>query len=187
MLNQILFSFHKRYWNTGNPLAYTFNNIRALVVEDNQHMARLVRTLLVAIDLRNVDITRDGAEAFDALQSNPYDLMITDLAMQPLDGIEMTQMIRTSSDSPVPMLPIIVMTGHSERNYVERARDAGANEFLCKPLTAQNLYQRIVAVVERPRSFVRTKTFFGPDRRRRANTKYQGQERRQADPQISIA
>lgn len=141
-------------------------------------MARLVRTLLSAIGLRNVDLTKDGAEAFDALQSTEYDLMITDLAMQPIDGIEMTKMIRTSDDSPSPMLPIIMMTGHSERLLVEQARDAGATEFLCNPLTAQNLYQRIVAVVERPRIFVRTDSFFGPDRRRNINKNYSGTERR---------
>ncbi|MCF6292552.1 MAG: response regulator [Robiginitomaculum sp.] len=161
--------------------------MRVLVVEDNQHMARLVRTLLAAIELRNVDLAKDGAEAFDALQSTSYDLMITDLAMQPIDGIEMTKMIRTSEDSPAPMLPIIMMTGHSERHLVEQARDAGTTEFLCKPLTAQNLYQRIVAVVERPRMFVRTDTFFGPDRRRNTNKEYNGTERRAEQAEISNA
>ncbi|MBL4617134.1 MAG: response regulator [Robiginitomaculum sp.] len=156
------------------------------MVEDNRHMARLIRTLLSAIELRNVDLAKDGAEAFDALQSTSYDLMITDLAMQPIDGIEMTKMIRTSEDSPAPMLPIIMMTGHSERHLVEQARDAGATEFLCKPLTAQNLYQRIVAVVEKPRMFVRTDTFFGPDRRRKINKGYNGPERRAEQHEVSL-
>jgi len=150
-------------------------------------MARLVRTLLAAIELRNVDLAKDGAEAFDALQSTAYDLMITDLAMEPINGIEMTKMIRTSNDSPAPMLPIIMMTGHSERHLVEQARDAGITEFLCKPLTSQNLYQRIIAIVEKPRMFVRTDTFFGPDRRRNTNKAYSGTEKRAEQAEISNA
>ncbi|PHR54742.1 MAG: two-component system response regulator [Robiginitomaculum sp.] len=145
-------------------------------------MARLVRTLLAAIGLGNIQIARDGTEAFEALQNNSFDLMITDLAMRPIDGLEMTRMIRNSEDSPCPTIPIIMMTGHSERHLVEEARDAGANEFLCKPLTAQNLYQRIVSVVEQPRMFVRTSAFFGPDRRRRVDEAYAGAERRIAAP-----
>ncbi len=163
-------------------MAYQFDNVRVLVVEDNQHMARLVRTLMSAIGLRNVQIARDGTEAFDALQNSTFDLMITDLAMRPIDGLEMTKMIRNSDDSPNPTIPIIMMTGHSERHLVEEARDAGATEFLCKPLTANNLYQRIVSVVEHPRMFVRTSAFFGPDRRRHSEQAYTGVERRTSAP-----
>ncbi len=164
-------------------MAYQFDNVRVLVVEDNRHMARLVRTLMSSIGLRNVTIAHDGAEAFEALMSNYYDLLITDLAMEPIDGLEMTKMIRNSSDSPNPTIPIIMMTGHSERHLVEEARDVGTTEFLCKPLTAQNLYKRIIAVIESPRFFVRTGSFFGPDRRRRQGGRYKGGDRRTAQPQ----
>jgi CheY-like chemotaxis protein len=167
-------------------VAYQFDNVRVLVVEDNQHMARLVRTLMVSIGLRNVEITKDGTEALESMQNSHFDLMITDLAMRPIDGLEMTKMIRTSADSPNPTIPIIMMTGHSERHLVEEARDVGTNEFLCKPLTAQNLYSRIVAVIERPRMFVRTTSFFGPDRRRRADSSYDGPERRIAESQTDV-
>ena len=58
------------------------------------------------------------------------------------------------------------------------ARDAGVTEFLAKPISAKGLYQRILNVVANPRPFIKTKTYFGPDRRRNTNNAYIGPERR---------
>ena len=62
-----------------------------------------------------------------------------------------------------------MLTGHSEKKRVTAARDAGVTEFLAKPISAKALYQRIVNVVANPRPFIKTKTYFGPDRRRNVN------------------
>jgi DNA-binding response OmpR family regulator len=75
-----------------------------------------------------------------------------------------------------------MLTGHSEKRRVVAARDAGVTEFLVKPLSARALYERIVNVVVNPRPFVRTKTYFGPDRRRNLNPSYVGPERRRGGP-----
>jgi DNA-binding response OmpR family regulator len=71
-----------------------------------------------------------------------------------------------------------MLTGHSEKSRVLRARDAGVTEFLCKPISAKGLYQRILNVVVNPRPFVQTKDYFGPDRRRTPSANYVGPERR---------
>ena len=60
-----------------------------------------------------------------------------------------------------------MVTGHTEVRRVKYARDVGVNEFLAKPLSAKELYQKIISVIDHPRPFIRTKTFFGPDRRRK--------------------
>src|SRR5206468_1343556 len=57
--------------------------------------------------------------------------------------------------------------GYSARPRVERARDTGATEFLAKPFRAGDLYARIEQLIEKPRQFVETPVFFGPDRRRK--------------------
>jgi DNA-binding response OmpR family regulator len=62
-----------------------------------------------------------------------------------------------------------MLTGHSEKKRVIAARDAGVTEFLAKPISAKGLYQRILNVVANPRPFIKTKTYFGPDRRRNTN------------------
>ncbi|MBU6298344.1 MAG: response regulator, partial [Alphaproteobacteria bacterium] len=92
-----------------------------------------------------------------------------------------TREVRTSAQSPNPYVPIIMVTGHTERHRVETARDAGVTEFLAKPITAQNLFLRIAEIVERPRSFVRCNGYFGPDRRRHADETYKGPWRRRCD------
>jgi DNA-binding response OmpR family regulator len=75
-------------------------------------------------------------------------------------------------------VPIIMLTGYSEKKCVIAARDAGITEFLAKPISAKALYQRILNVIANPRPFVRTKTYFGPDRRRSNAVPYSGPERR---------
>jgi two-component system chemotaxis response regulator CheY len=75
-------------------------------------------------------------------------------------------------------VPIVMLTGHSEKKRVIAARDAGVTEFLAKPISAKALYQRVLNIVANPRPFIRTKSYFGPDRRRNVNPNYAGTERR---------
>jgi len=83
-------------------------------------------------------------------------------------------MIRQPESKGNPYAPIIMLTGHSEKRRVTVARDAGVTEFLAKPISAKGLYQRILNVVANPRPFIKTKTYFGPDRRRNTSNAYIG-------------
>ncbi len=159
-----------------------FNRLRFVVVDDNAHMRRIVRTLLNGFGAREVNEAEDGAAGLEAFIANVPDILITDWATPIFDGLELTQMIRQPGTSPNPFAPIIMLTGHSEKTRVAAARDAGVTEFLVKPLSARALYERIVNVVLNPRPFVRTKTYFGPDRRRAPNPGYAGPERRRGGP-----
>src|SRR5882757_674639 len=100
-------------------------SLRVLLVDDNQHMRAIVMTVLSGVGVANIRETRDGAEALSALREWPADLAIVDFQMTPLDGVEFTRLVRNSPDSRNPYLPIIMMTGHSERTRVMDARDAG--------------------------------------------------------------
>lgn len=95
-------------------------------------------------------------------------------------------MIRQPTTSVNPFVPIIMVSGHAERRRVIMARDAGVNEFLVKPISPKALYDRLLAVVAFPRPFIRTKTYFGPDRRRSAGSNYSGPERRKGGEAESI-
>jgi len=118
---------------------------------------------------RHNEITEatNGQAAIALLHAHSPDLVLTDLAMAPMDGLEFTRHIRNHEDSPNPFVPIIMVSGHTEKHRVEAARDAGVTEFLAKPVNAHNLFSRIAEIVGRPRAFVRCDTYFGPDRRRR--------------------
>lgn len=156
-------------------------NVHVLVVDDNRAMRALVRTLLRAADGFRSWEAGDVPDALEIMKSTPIDLVIADLAMQPIDGIEFTRMVRTARDSPNIYAGIIMMTGHSERAKVNAARNAGVNSFLVKPISAKSLIAHINAVSADSRPFVRTKSYFGPDRRVGPDPKFAGPMRRSAD------
>jgi two-component system chemotaxis response regulator CheY len=138
----------------------------------------MLRTLLHGFGAREVHEAEDGASGLESFTQHLPDIVITDWAMPIFDGLELTQMIRQPGANSNPYVAIIMLTGHSEKKRVVAARDAGITEFLAKPISAKGLYQRIVNVVANPRPFIKTKTYFGPDRRRNVNPNYVGTERR---------
>ncbi len=158
-----------------------FDALRFVVVDDNAHMRRIIRTLLRGFGSREIHEAEDGASGLEAVEAYSPDILITDIKMPIFDGIELTRMIRNPDGCRHPFLPIVVLTAYSEKKHVVAARDAGATEFLCKPVSATSLYRRIQNIIENPREFVRTKTYFGPDRRRNPNPNYTGIERRSGD------
>jgi CheY-like chemotaxis protein len=155
-----------------------FNKLRFLVCDDNPHMRRIIRTLLHSFGAREVYEAEDGATALEMFTHYIPDIVIADWAMPIFDGLELTQMIRQPEGAGNPYAPIIMLTGHSEKRRVMVARDAGVTEFLVKPISAKGFYQRILNCVASPRPFIKTKNYFGPDRRRNMSSNYIGVERR---------
>jgi CheY-like chemotaxis protein len=160
-----------------------YDLLRILVVDDNRYIRILLCEILRAVGVREIHEASDGAEGFQALQNWPIDIVMTDLSMQPLDGIDFVRMVRNSPDSPNTMVPVVMVTGHSTLAKVAEARDAGVNEFLVKPLTGRGVIERLTQVIEHPRPYIRSTDYFGPDRRRRADPKFAGPWRRARDAQ----
>ena len=145
---------------------YVLENVNVLVLDDNRHMRQLVESILHALGVKRVCQAGDAAQAFKELQHFMADVIIVDWHMEPLDGLDFVRLVRTAKDSPCPYVPIIMLSGYSEYRRVTEARDAGVNEFLAKPISAKALYLRFASIIDNPRSFIRTKHYFGPDRRR---------------------
>lgn len=144
----------------------SFKKLKVVVIEDNNHMRMLLLSLLHAFGVKHAIGETNGKSGFVLVQAVKPDFVVTDYAMEPVNGVEFVRLIR-ALHTPLAWIPIIMVTGHSERHYIEQARDAGVTEFLSKPITARALYLRIMEVIERPRQFVRAPTFAGPDRRRK--------------------
>ena len=157
-------------------------SLSILLVDDNQHMRAITSAILQSAGIRKIREVSDGALALEALRDQAVDLAIVDFNMSPMDGVEFTRLVRNSPDSANPYLPIIMMTGHSEKSRVTEARDAGVTEFVVKPITAKAIFDRIQACIIRPRAYVKADSYFGPDRRRNANPNYKGPMRRSTDP-----
>ena len=141
-------------------------NIKVLIVEDNVHFRTLLRTILQALGVESLEEARDGAEAIEVLKTFQADLAVIDWKMDGVNGIECVRRLRRDEDSPNRFLPIIMVTGYTEESLANEARDAGAHDFLGKPISAKSLSSRIFSVLEEGRFFIETDDFFGPDRRR---------------------
>ena len=155
--------------------------LKILIVDDNHHMRVLLSEVLRAVGLQNIYEAGDGAEALQQMRAHPIDIVMTDLAMEPLDGIDFVRLLRNSPDSPNQMAPVIMITGHSTMRRISEARDVGVNEFLAKPLTARGVLDRLQKIIDHPRPYVRTDDYFGPDRRRKVDPNYDGPRRRAVD------
>lgn len=157
------------------------STICALILDDNAHMRALLRIVLQGLGVGKMIEASGAADAFEALRSTMIDMAFVDFKLGDLDGAEFTRLVRTAPDSSNPYLPIIMLTAYGERSKVKMAIDAGADEFLVKPIRASDVARRIHAVSHQRRTFIRTATFFGPDRRRRADPSYRGPFRRVQD------
>jgi CheY-like chemotaxis protein len=157
---------------------YRFDRLKILVVDDNAHMRKLVVTILQAFGAMQIFEASDGTQALAVLRDANPDVVILDWMMEGMSGLEFAKEVRTSPNTPNPFVPIIMLTGHTAMDHVRQARDAGVNEFLAKPVSVKAILTRLIAVIEYPRPYVRTKAYFGPCRRRRTQEEYHGPERR---------
>ena len=148
-------------------MTYNFSDVKVLVVEDSQPMTIITVALLNGFGIKNIQTAKRTDDAYELFCEERHDLLIIDWMIKPYDGIELAEKIRIDSLSPNPFVPIILMTGFSEKKRVMQARDTGVTEFLVKPFTANDLYKRIDQIIMKPRQFVKSPSFFGPDRRRK--------------------
>lgn len=160
------------------PTRAMLESVDVMIVDDNAHMRTLLRSVLRAAGLRRMREASEVQDALDQLSVAPCDLVLLDYAMPGLSGLDFLRILRADPDHPAHKARVIMVTGYGDRTHVAAARDAGADEFLVKPITTRALLQRIEAVLSRGRQFVESDEFQGPDRRRRASSPPPGAERR---------
>jgi two-component system chemotaxis response regulator CheY len=142
-------------------------NLVVMIVDDNDHMRRLLRSILEALSISQVREAANGMVALNDSKLMVPDVIITDMMMEPLNGLEFTRMLRDDPSHPATRVPVLMVTGFSEKQHVEAARDAGVTEFLAKPVTVKGVGARLESLLNNPRRFIRSQSFSGPDRRRR--------------------
>jgi two-component system chemotaxis response regulator CheY len=140
--------------------------LKILVVDDDQYMRKVVRTMLMAIGVKTVFEAPDGVTGLEAIRRENPDLVIVDWEMPMIDGAQFVRMVRTPGEFPVPDIPIIMLSGHGDRWRVVEAARIGAHEYLLKPVSTKALQDRIVAIIGRPRPTVKLDGYYGPLPRR---------------------
>ncbi len=161
-----------------SPVSPYLKGVGILLVDPKPFMRRLMGSVLRLFGATEICESTDGAAAFEDAKNFVPDLVITEFAMAPVDGLELVRLLRRSQATPNRYVPIIMATAYSEVHNVVAARDVGVNEFVIKPLSGRSLMTRIEQVVENARPFVDVPAYFGPDRRRRYKAGFAGQDRR---------
>jgi CheY-like chemotaxis protein len=146
--------------------ALDFSKLSVLVVDDVRAVRLILTSLLRRMGVQNVTEASDGEEALHQLEHKKFDLIITDLTMKPMDGIEFTRRLRRSSAGENASVPVLVVSSHNERAKIQEAVGAGVSDFLLKPVVPWVFTAKLKAVLEKPAQLVTTDRYYGPDRRR---------------------
>ena len=116
-------------------------NMRILVVDDFSTMRRIIRNILKQLGFINVEEAEDGSAAFEKLKEADYDLLITDLNMPNMTGLDLLKEVR--ANEKLKDLKVLMVTAEAEKENIIQAAQAGANEYVVKPFTADVLGQKI--------------------------------------------
>ncbi|GAK32822.1 MULTISPECIES: response regulator [unclassified Iodidimonas] len=156
---------------------YDFEKLCVLVVEDSLFIRSLLINSLRILGVGKVFAVDHGGEAIHFLKkvkedpmaagTQEVDIVISNWQMSPVDGMILLRWARRHKESPDRFIPFILITGYSEPKRVHEARDMGVTEFLAKPFTIHAIGNKLISIIERQRQFVHTRSYFGPDRRRR--------------------
>ncbi len=111
---------------------------RVLLVEDERMLARVYSRALVAAGFV-VDLAVDGADGFERLLSGPYDVLVSDVRMPRMDGLDLLQQVRRMR----PNVPVILITAQLDDRSYALARELGAARYLLKPVTMEQLARAV--------------------------------------------
>ena len=170
---------------------YNFRAFRILVVDDSASIRQLIHSTLDIIGVGHVEVAAHGGEAVEIIKKSAkplsnrlmqpggssFDIVMTNMDMPTVDGMMLLRWIRRHEESPDRFMPVIMVSSYADPAKVRDARDAGVTEFVAKPFTISSICSRLINAIERPRQFVQTSGYFGPDRRRRS-LPYEGENRR---------
>ena len=119
------------------------DDFRVLVAEDNSISTKVIRGMLRKLDLQP-DTAGNGEEALEAIKARPYDLVLMDCEMPVLDGFEATRQLRKwETSAGRPRTPVVALTAHIFSEHRERAREAGMDGHMAKPVEMSQLREVI--------------------------------------------
>jgi CheY-like chemotaxis protein len=146
-------------------------SLRVLVVDDEPYMRKVVRSLLLSIGIKNIFEANDGPRGLDAIRSLTPDIVFVDWNMPGMTGSAFVRAVRSPDKFPYPHVPIVMLTGNSDRSLVVEAVRLGVNEYLLKPVSSEALRARVLSILTNPRKMVRRGDYYGPEPRRMSTYK----------------
>ena len=139
--------------------------IQFLLIDDNVQSLDIMSSVVSSFGVRQILKATSAEEARKMLGKNSVDFILTDAQMPGEDGYSFAKWVRNEPTEANRYVPIILVTGHTPRAHVMRARDCGAQFVVAKPLTPKILLERIFWVAHDERKFIQCDSYIGPDRR----------------------
>jgi CheY-like chemotaxis protein/anti-sigma regulatory factor (Ser/Thr protein kinase) len=133
-------------YTAGESTTSVRRRLGILLVEDNP-ANRLVATRLIEKRGHIVTVAASGAEAIAALNRGTFDVVLMDIQMPDLDGIEATRLIRANERATGGHIPIIAVTALAMKGDADRCMEAGMDAYVSKPIKANDLFQKIEDLV----------------------------------------
>ncbi|HEY4774261.1 MAG TPA: response regulator [Xanthobacteraceae bacterium] len=161
-------------------------DLHFLVADESYYYTKVIQSIFHGFGVRRVLATHDAVSTLEVLIQSKIDLLICDTSLPPAGGLSIVRGIRRNPSCPFRTLPIMVMTTAATPVVVAKARDAGANMVIAKPVSPKALYQRLAWIAFSPRPFVDAGTYFGPDRRFKIEGFPNGVGRRAGDKPIEV-
>ena len=120
-------------------------NMPILIVDDYKSMLRIIRGLLTELGFKNITEASDGQAAYKKLQSDKFDLVISDWNMEPMNGYELLKKVR--ADGGLSAIPFIMVTAEAKPENVVAAKKAGVSNYIVKPFNAATLKVKMSRVI----------------------------------------
>ena len=137
-----------------------------LIVDESQYTRKLTRMMLMNIGAKTIYEAADGVAALDIIRTGNPDVAFMDWELPVLSGPQVVRIIRSPGVFPKPHLPIVMLTHHAKREYVQSALALGVHEFLIKPTSPKAMRDRLVAILLKPRAMVQIGDLYVPEPRR---------------------
>jgi PAS domain S-box-containing protein len=137
----------KKETDENNGQDYPLKGTRVLLVEDNVFNQVLAKKILENWQC-DVDLAENGKIATEKAVENNYDIILMDIQLPEMDGYEATSFIRNKLSEPKSNVPIIAMTAHAFANEADKCFSYKMNDYISKPFTEANLYQKITSVLQ---------------------------------------
>ncbi len=153
---------------------------RILIAEHDSAIAGQIEGVLKRLGPGALRSVESGHEVTEALSSFVPSLMLLEVNLTGMSGVDVTRWVRNNPDSPNPDVPIIVMAAAADTDALRRMCGIGIESFIRKPIDPEKLVRRVAKTITSPSRFVSTLDYFGPDRRRPKppDYRYGGAERR---------
>jgi two-component system chemotaxis response regulator CheY len=158
-----------------------------LVADRSPYMTMLVHSMLRGFGANKVHEVRSAVDVIQTLSSQKIDILLCDSRLPPSGGLALTLALRRKVDNKNRTVPILLMTSDARESTIKRARDAGANMVIAKPISPMSLYDRLAWIAFNSRPFVEAANYFGPDRRFKIEGFPGGVGRRKGDRPVEVA